>query len=78
MEIRRMYEAISIVDDSQDEEVTLFFTDSQFNIVPRIGETILINDRMYIVREIGHTYEEFTNNKYHHIWVYVNPKEVTE
>lgn len=73
-----MYEAISIVDDSQDEEVTLFFSDSQFNIVPRIGETILTNGKMYVVREIGHTYDDLMNNKYHHIWVYVKPKGVTE
>lgn len=76
MKIRRMYECLHIVDDSNDDEVHLFSTDSLFNIVPRAGETILVNRQMYIVSEVGHTYEELTSNNYHHIWVYVKPKEV--
>lgn len=81
MEIRRMYECLHIIDNSEGKEVTYLETDSQFNIVPRIGETLEVEMKLYktqycVVKEVFHKYNVLENNTYHHIFVYVEPKEV--
>lgn len=79
MEIKRMYECLHIVDDSEGNEVTYLETDSQFNIVPRVGETLVVKTKSYetqccVVEEVFHNYDVLDNNTYHHIYVYVKPK----